>query len=143
MDQFAGNLNTMLDEQPANGDAAAGGDAQAAVSTDGGEAAATGGPAVPDAAATESSSPTAARVRKIDSPASEPVDLAGVAGPALLKRLAPVVVGLLVLAVHPAPTTLTGSWSTTTIGLPSARCSGASRSATSTWSSATRPGVRS
>ncbi len=97
MDQFAGNLNTMLDEQPANGDAAAGGDAQAAVSTDGGEAAATGGPAVPDAAATESSSPTAARVRKIDSPASEPVDLAGVAGPALLKRLAPVVVGLLVL----------------------------------------------
>ena len=97
MDQFAGNLNTMLDEQPTNGDANAGGDAQAAVSTDDGEAAATGGPAVPDAAATETSSPTAARVRKIDSPASEPVDLAGVAGPALLKRLAPVVVGLLVL----------------------------------------------
>ena len=36
-------------------------------------------------------------MRKIDSPATEPVDLAGVAGPALLKRLAPIVVGLLVL----------------------------------------------
>ena len=37
------------------------------------------------------------KVRKIDSPASEPVDLAGMAGPAILKRLAPVVVGMLVL----------------------------------------------
>jgi hypothetical protein len=36
-------------------------------------------------------------VRKIDSPASEPVDLAGMAGPAILKRLAPVVVGMLLL----------------------------------------------
>jgi carbon monoxide dehydrogenase subunit G len=92
MAQFAGNLNTMLDEQPGNGDGAAeasshvAGEAAAAVSTDDGEAASTGGPAVPDA-----------RIRKIDSPASEPVDLAGVAGPALLKRLAPIVVGLLVL----------------------------------------------
>ena len=39
----------------------------------------------------------ATRVRKIDSPASEPVDLAGVAGPAILKRLHPVVVVLLSL----------------------------------------------
>ena len=31
------------------------------------------------------------RVRKIDSPATEPVDLAEVAGPAILKRLAPVI----------------------------------------------------
>jgi carbon monoxide dehydrogenase subunit G len=101
MAQFAGNLNTMLDEQPTNGDGddaeASAGEAEAATSTDSGEAAATGGPAVPDAAATASSPRTEARVRKIDSPASEPVDLAGVAGPALLKRLAPVIVGLLVL----------------------------------------------
>jgi carbon monoxide dehydrogenase subunit G len=101
MAQFAGNLNTMLDEQPANGNGTgtetSAGEAEAAVSTDSGEAAATGGPAVPDAAAPESSPRTEARVRKIDSPASEPVDLAGVAGPALLKRLAPIIVGLLVL----------------------------------------------
>ncbi len=36
------------------------------------------------------------KVRKVDSPASEPVDLAGVAGPAILKRLIPIVVVLLV-----------------------------------------------
>ena len=36
-------------------------------------------------------------MRKIDSPASEPVDLAGVAGPAVLKRVAPIVAGLLLL----------------------------------------------
>ena len=41
--------------------------------------------------------PEAPRVRKIDSPATEPVDLAGVAGPAVLKRVAPVVIGLLLL----------------------------------------------
>jgi carbon monoxide dehydrogenase subunit G len=105
MAQFAGNLNTMLDEQPTNGDGAAAtgteathvtGEADVAMSTDGAEAAATGGPAVPDAAAEPAARPEA-RVRKVDSPASEPVDLAGVAGPALLKRLAPVIVGLLVL----------------------------------------------
>lgn len=108
MAQFAGNLNTMLDEQPANGDTAA----------TGSDTAATGAPAAPgegaaSAAAASDPSPAesalgadtpraeapapAPKVRKIDSPASEPVDLAGVAGPAILKRLAPVVVGLLVL----------------------------------------------
>ncbi len=104
MAQFAGNLNTMLDEQPANGDGAApepsghvDGEAAAALSTDDGEAASTGGPAVPDAAASEPVARPDTHVRKIDSPANEPVDLAGVAGPALLKRLAPIVVGLLVL----------------------------------------------
>jgi hypothetical protein len=39
------------------------------------------------------------RVRKIDSPATEPVDLAGVAGPAVLKRVLPLIAGLLVLVL--------------------------------------------
>ena len=39
------------------------------------------------------------RVRKIDSPATEPVDLAGVAGPAIIKRLAPVIGAILLLVV--------------------------------------------
>jgi carbon monoxide dehydrogenase subunit G len=94
---FAGNLNTMLDEEPTsgveadaapagpNGDSALGGDQPAPVAT-GAEAPADSGPAVP-------------RVRKIDGPATEPVDLAGVAGPAVLKRLAPAVILLLVLAL--------------------------------------------
>ena len=106
MAQFAGNLNTMLDEQPANGNGAVAeasahveGEADAAHSTDSGEAASTGGPAVPDAAASAPAPLADSRVRKIDSPATEPVDLAGVAGPALLKRLAPIVVGLLLLLV--------------------------------------------
>ena len=49
------------------------------------------------AGAASTSAPDAPRVRKIDGPATEPVDLAGVAGPAILKRLIPIVVGLLVL----------------------------------------------
>jgi carbon monoxide dehydrogenase subunit G len=110
MAQFAGNLNTMLDEQPPDGDAAG-----AAPAAAGSDEAATGGPTVPDAAAADPSpsesalgadtprpEPTtpvaeAPRIRKIDSPASEPVDLAGVAGPAIVKRVAPVVIGLLLL----------------------------------------------
>lgn len=109
MAQFAGNLNTMLDEEPTA--AAVNGVPSAAVAE---STAATGGPAVPTEPAADPSPPESAlgadtprpeaaaapdapRVRKIDSPASEPVDLAGVAGPAVLKRLAPVIVGLLLL----------------------------------------------
>jgi hypothetical protein len=39
------------------------------------------------------------RVRKIDSPETEPVDFAGVAGPAILKRLVPVLSAVLLLLV--------------------------------------------
>jgi len=133
MAQFAGNLNTMLDEQPGgvatpsdgasagNGESAGNGDAPS-----GDAAAATNAPAVEEtavasaigaaapsttssgtsttpmsgAAAPATSGQTAApKVRKIDSPATEPVDLAGVAGPAILKRLAPLLAGLLLLFV--------------------------------------------
>jgi len=109
MAQFAGNLNTMLDEQPAEADGAS-------TPPVGADEAATGAPAVPVEAAADPSPAESAlgadtprpasaaapvadppRIRKIDSPASEPVDLAGVAGPAILKRVAPVVVGLLLL----------------------------------------------
>jgi len=130
MAQFAGNLNTMLDEQPEADDAPA----DATTSSGNGDApsgdsaAATNAPAVGEAAAAESalgadtpstlapeagagtaataSTATAAtvgdgsgapRVRKIDSPATEPVDLAGVAGPAILKRLAPLLGALLLV----------------------------------------------
>jgi hypothetical protein len=113
MAQFAGNLNTMLDEQPSDGPASGAEPAAAAASTDA-DPAATGAPAAPGEAATDRSpaesalgadtpradAPAAAeppKVRKIDSPAGEPVDLAGVAGPAILTRLAPVVAGLLLL----------------------------------------------
>jgi uncharacterized protein len=121
MAQFASNLNTMLDEQGANGAASGNGDADAttetATDTD------TGGPAgaaaTAPAAAREATEPAAAaqpvsndlppagadqsgpqpRVRKIEGPDTEPVDLAGVAGPAILKRLAPLLVVLLVALI--------------------------------------------
>lgn len=127
MAQFAGNLNTMLDEQPptANGDTLVSGDdgdASVAHASAAADPASTGAPAAPGEAADDPSpsgsalgadtpraaagapptpsaaaAPEAPKVRKIDSPASEPVDLAGVAGPAVLKRLAPVVAGVLLL----------------------------------------------
>jgi carbon monoxide dehydrogenase subunit G len=78
MDQFAANLNTMLDEQgpePAAEEAA---------------------PAAADEAddAVDDESPT---IRKIEGPAAEPVDLADMAGPALLKRLGPAVAAILLI----------------------------------------------
>ena len=105
MAQFAGNLNTMLDEQPA----ARPSRRPPATTPPPTSAAGGAGRGGADPSPAESAlgrrhaarrSRRAARrrkVRKIDSPASEPVDLAGVAGPAILKRLAPVVVGLLLL----------------------------------------------
>ena len=66
MDQFASNLNTMLDDEGPE-------------------------PAPAEAPADE---PT---VRKIDGPAAEPIDMAGVAGPALLKRAAPVALVIILL----------------------------------------------
>jgi carbon monoxide dehydrogenase subunit G len=91
MAQFAGNLNTMLDEQPAaTGTPESDGETAAGETAPGAD---TSAPTTPTAPA----APEAPRVRKIDSPATEPVDLAGVAGPAVLKRLAPVIVGLLLL----------------------------------------------
>jgi hypothetical protein len=100
MEQFANNLNTMLDTEPvgvsdatpsagngAAGDAAPNGDETGGAAETGGDGAA------PSAAA------AAPQVRKIEGPATEPVDLAGVAGPAVLKRLLPLVAGLLLLLV--------------------------------------------
>lgn len=78
MDQFADNLNTMLDEQ-----------ATAPPS----EAVAEPAPA-PEPAAAAGDAPV---VRKIDGPAAEPIDMAELAGPALVKRLAPVVAAVLLL----------------------------------------------
>ena len=103
MAQFAANLNQMLDEQTAEqvtAEAATGptDDAQAAD-----EPSPTDAPEVPVAtpdagtAASPASEPSAPTVRKIDGPATEPIDMAGMAGPALLKRVGPALLGLLVL----------------------------------------------
>ncbi|MCB0967482.1 MAG: SRPBCC family protein [Ilumatobacter sp.] len=86
MDQFANNLNEMLDDQGSAEPAAA----PAESAADDTDAAAP----VETAAAPAEEAP---KVRKIDGPAAEPVDLADMAGPAVAKRVVPVVVALLLL----------------------------------------------
>jgi carbon monoxide dehydrogenase subunit G len=101
MQQFADNLNTMLDTEPVEASdttpSAGNGAAGTAAAPNGdetGNAADAGGDGAAPSAAT-----AAPQVRKIEGPATEPVDLAGVAGPAVLKRLLPLVAGLLLLLV--------------------------------------------
>jgi hypothetical protein len=85
IDQFATNLNTMLDEQ----------------GTDLADAADAREPGAADqpAEATEAASTDAPKIRKIEGPAAEPVDLADMAGPAVLKRLIPVILAVVLLGL--------------------------------------------
>ena len=90
MDQFASNLNTMLDE-PATVPVV-----DASVETP------VEAPApVPDQPIVDEpivdEAPAAPTVRKINGPAAEPIDMAGMAGPALLKRLGPAVAAILLI----------------------------------------------
>ncbi len=110
MAQFAANLNTMLDEQgaPVAESTAAAPAAEPEATTieaapDAPDAPADGGAAVSTetTGATDTTeapaddAPAAPTVRKIEGPATEPVDLAGMAGPALAKRVGPVLLALL------------------------------------------------
>jgi len=84
IDQFSHNLNTMLDEQGPDD----------AADTDADDA------ATPDAVPAETAAPAAAEAptaRKIEGPAAEPVDLADMAGPALLKRIGPALAAVLLI----------------------------------------------
>lgn len=109
MAQFANNLNTMLD---ASGDSAA--PAATPVPNDGkadekpttaaasgsansngaSPASATAAGSAPAAASTSTATPT---IRKINGPANEPIELSGLAGTAVLKRVAPLAIGLAIL----------------------------------------------
>ena len=88
IDQFATNLNTMLDEQ--------GTDTTDAADTAGAPEGAAAEPSPTDAPAAADEAP---KVRKIEGPAAEPVDLADMAGPAVLKRLLPVIVVIVLLGL--------------------------------------------
>lgn len=92
IDQFATNLNTMLDEQGSD-TAETPTPAVAADATSSEPAPAADGPA-PTAPATETP-----KIRKIEGPAAEPVDLADMAGPAVLKRLIPVILAVVLLGL--------------------------------------------
>jgi uncharacterized protein len=105
MNQFATNLNTMLDQQPdAVASAAPAAEPPAAEPAPPAAEAETAA----DAAASERASANGAKtsstkaeaaptVRKIDGPAAAPIELSDVAGSAILKRLLPLVGGLVLL----------------------------------------------
>ena len=88
MEQFATNLNQMLDEE-----------AMAAPAGDDAAAATAGDDAAEEAAAAEpADAPTAdSKVRKINGPAAEPIDLMDVSGGSIAKRVAPAVAALLLI----------------------------------------------
>jgi hypothetical protein len=94
MAQFAHNLNTMLDNEQDDPEEAA----QAAV-----EVAAQAEPAVETASAPSAEAPASAppggpaTVRTIQGPAAEPIELSEFAGSAVLKRLLPLLGGLVLL----------------------------------------------
>ncbi len=88
MAQFANNLNEMLDEQILTDDTAA---------TDAAAVPNSATDATASDAATSDSSPAAPQVRKINGPATEPIDLMEVGGGSILKRAAPAVLALLVV----------------------------------------------
>ena len=93
MGQFATNLNTMLDEQgTTSGDAAADAPTAAEPADEPVTAAA---PVTAGVATAAAPAPT---VRKIEGPAAEPVELSGLAGGAVLKRLLPLVAGVVIVA---------------------------------------------
>jgi uncharacterized protein len=103
MNQFATNLNTMLDQQPSGAapaaPAAGNGAESPAPDTAGPEKASSNGSSKTEApAAAAAAAPAAsASVRKINGPAAAPIELSDVAGSAILKRVLPLVGGLVLL----------------------------------------------
>ncbi len=85
MEQFAMNLNQMLDEEAMSAPA----DAEPAPADDG--AVAESAPAAADSGGAD------AKVRKINGPAAEPIDLMDVSGGSIAKRVAPAVAALLLI----------------------------------------------
>jgi len=82
IDQFAQNLNTMIDE---DGVDTAGGDDTAEI------------PAVSETDDSADAPTETPKVRKIDGPAAEPIDLMDVSGTSILKRAAPAIAALLII----------------------------------------------
>ncbi len=97
MAQFADNLNEMIDEQGIGGsdDPAP---TDAAPADDAGPADDAAAPSAPDLGAdVGADAPIVSQVRKIEGPATEPIDLMEVGGSSLLKRVAPAVVALVLV----------------------------------------------
>lgn len=97
MAQFAHNLNTMLDAEGSEPAASAATSPEAATADVAADAPAA---AASTSSATGSTNGTGGpTVRKIEGPASEPIELSGLAGTAVLKRLLPAIGGLALLFI--------------------------------------------
>ena len=97
INQFATNLNTMLDKQP---EAASPVAESASAGNDGGVVASAEAAESGSANGATASTTSALRdngVRKINGPAAAPIELSDVAGSAILKRILPLVGGLVLL----------------------------------------------
>lgn len=90
MAQFADNLNHMIDEEGLAVPTAA-----AQVASEAPVGASAGAPAEEEAG--ESATPPKPQVRKIEGPATEPIDLMEVGGGSIVKRVAPAVIAVIVL----------------------------------------------
>jgi hypothetical protein len=92
MAQFADNLNQMIDEQ---GDEPTPDEAPVVPSDDAApsDAAATPSDATPAAA------PEVAQIRKIEGPATEPIDLMEIGSGSILKRVAPALIAIIVVVL--------------------------------------------
>jgi hypothetical protein len=104
MNQFATNLNTMLDQQPdaatpaaAEAAAPAVEPAEATADTAADDKASANGAKTEATKTSATKADAAPTVRKIDGPAAAPIELSDVAGSAILKRLLPLVGGLVLL----------------------------------------------
>jgi uncharacterized protein len=99
INQFATNLNTMLDKQP---EAAQPADESVSAGNGGAETDASSSPSSTEAGSTNGASAATSAirdsgVRKINGPAAAPIELSDVAGSAILKRVLPLVGGLVLL----------------------------------------------
>ncbi len=99
INQFATNLNTMLDESgPAAAEPAAAAEPTAAEPAGATEPTAASATTAPTEPATDQSAAAGEpKVRKINGPANEPIELTDVAGSAVLKRALPFIGGLVLL----------------------------------------------
>jgi carbon monoxide dehydrogenase subunit G len=99
MAQFADNLNQMIDEQ---GDEPTPDEAPAASSDDtapsDAPATSSDAPATPTDA-TPAAAPEVAQIRKIEGPATEPIDLMEIGSGSILKRLAPALIAIVVVVL--------------------------------------------
>jgi carbon monoxide dehydrogenase subunit G len=92
MAQFADNLNQMIDEQ------GLGSPTESAASTAPADSSsAVDGAPIDEDAATDTDAPVPPQVRKIEGPATEPIDLMEVGGTSLIKRIAPALIAVVLI----------------------------------------------